>query len=166
MAFFRHTPDGNQHVRFGKISRHAPSRDRVRSDQKTLRLAFVPFKVTGNIHRLSLGQATLSDVFGIHEDDPTSVIDSTIPIVQSVDGGVELVVRSNRHQNIVANLHWKTVDRVDGKRCFAGLSGKLTFVPRWIWEVETALQDPGVEPLEPWNYLFDLVSDQLVIFRP
>ena len=61
---------------------------------------------TGQVNELALLQPGVLYIFRIHKDDASPVIDATVPIIKTVDRGVELVVAANRHHQILARLEF------------------------------------------------------------
>src|SRR6516165_497622 len=113
IALFRYASDRDQHIGLGKISRNTTSRNRVGSDQESIRLPFVAFEVTGDVDRLPLDRSSGSHVLRIHKNHSSPVVDATIAIVQSIDRGVELIMAADRHQDVLTGINGKELNLID-----------------------------------------------------
>ena len=120
-------------------------------------------KVTRKIDNLSLSQPRFLRVIRIHEEHATSVVNAAIPIVQTIDVGVELIVRSDRHQNEFSRFQFVARDRMHGEKRFADFVVKLPLITRCVRQIENVLSDALVEILKTGNDMLDVIANPAVI---
>src|SRR6266478_7428104 len=101
--------------------------------------------MAGNIDRLALHKSCHTHVLGIHEDDPSPVVDTAIAVVQSIDRCVELIMAAHRHQNVLPGINGKEFNLVDGKICLSGRCRKLPPVPWRIWQIKDSFRYSMIE---------------------
>src|SRR5438128_9955539 len=89
-------------------------------------------KVTPKIDNLSLSQSRSLRILRIHVEHAAPVVNAAIPIVQTIDVSVELIVGSDRHQNEFSRLQFVARDRMHGENGIAGCVVKLPKVARFV----------------------------------
>ena len=92
MALFGETVTGNKGVGFGEIGGGVAFGEVVGDGEEVGGGAGLAVEVTGDIDGLFSYNALCLHVFQVEEDDPAFVVNASVAIIESVDGGVELVV--------------------------------------------------------------------------
>src|SRR5712691_13149436 len=121
------------------------------------------YEVTGEIDDLSLHQPRLPHVLRIHEEHATAVINAAITIVQTVDVRIELIVRSDRHENEFSRVQFVTRNRVHSEKRFSDFVIELPMIARGVRQIENILRDPLVEIFEAGNHMLDVTANPIVI---
>src|SRR5438128_7223515 len=98
-------------------------------------------KVTCEIDNLALTQPLFLHVLRIHEEHATSVVNAAIPIVQTINVSVELIVGSDRHQNECPRLQFVARDWMHGEKRFADFVVELSLVARCVGQIENILSN-------------------------
>src|SRR5262249_39108670 len=92
----------HQHIRFWKISRDAPPGNAVRHNREAARQARLPLVVAEQIDTHARFKPTRADVLIIHKHHTTSVPNSAVTIVESVNRSIELIVTAyGHHQELI-----------------------------------------------------------------
>ena len=123
--------------------------------------------MTGQIDDRAGRDAQLVQVGAVQQHDPPLVRDSPIAIAQTVNGGVELIVRADGHHEEMSRCEVVTRERVHGEMRFARRRRERSFA-RSVGQVEAArLADAVVVALETRHDFRDEVADAIVILgRP
>src|SRR6266566_10032030 len=120
-------------------------------------------KVTRKIDNLSLSQSRSLRILRIHVEHAAPVVNAAIPIVQTVDVSVELIVGSDRHQNEFSRLQFVARDRMHGEKRFADFVVELSLVTRCVRQIENILGNALVEILKTGNNMLDVIPNPIVI---
>src|ERR1039458_9151222 len=75
--------------------------------------------MTGKIDDLSLREPRLLHVLRIHKEHAAPVVNSAIPIIQAINMSVELIVRSDRHQDEFSRSQFVARNWMHGEKRFA-----------------------------------------------
>ena len=122
--------------------------------------------MTGDIYGLPLYESRLFHIITIHKDDPATVVDSAIPIIQSVDRGVELVMTANGRQHVLARLNRQWLDRINCEFRLSGLCSEFATISRRIWKIKSPLSNSFIEALKTGNDVFNLSPNEAIIGSP
>ena len=99
-----------------------------------------------DVDALSVDEPEFSEILGVHEHDIAPLADAAVPVVQTVDGRVELVMRSEGLQD---EPPWRTlevlelVDRDDGLALRAVEPALVAPASSTTWNVEGMKLDAG-----------------------
>ena len=64
--------------------------------------ALLTHEMAGEIHHLPLLQTCFADIVRVQEDNTATVINAAVTITQTIDRRVELIVRTDRHHQVMA----------------------------------------------------------------
>ena len=91
------------------------------------------------------------------------MIYTAVAIAESIDRRVELIVRADRHHQVLAGCEVVPVDpRYDELRLACAVV-ELAFIARLIGQVKDVALDPLVEVLEARDDVLDVVADSVVV---
>src|SRR5207342_1288574 len=102
------------------------------------------------------------NVAGVKEDDTATVIDAAVAIIEAVDRRVELIVRANRHHQVMAGREIVPVDLRDDEPRLAFAIVELASIARLIGQIKDVALDPLIEILETGNDMLNMVADTVV----
>ena len=92
------------------------------------------------------GNAELREIFGVQQDHPPATLDPPVPVILSVDRGVELIVGADGHEEELPGLERAARDRMHQKVCAAGVGVELPLARRvgfWRgWRSRRHARDP------------------------
>ncbi len=124
---------------------------------------FVVGVMAGKIDELALLQACFFHVLRIHENHAPAVVDAAITIIEAVDRGVELIVRANRHHDVLAGPDFVARDlRYDEFR-LSDLVIKYPLVARLVRQIKDVAMNAFVEILETRDDVFDVIANAIVV---
>ncbi len=107
---------------------------------------------------------TLLHITLIHEHHPSSGFDTPVPVIQSIDGGVVLVVTANGHHEQLIRCQANVRHRVDSEPGFTRRSGKLPGIADRIGEIKAArFVDACCVVIVPRDDLADEMTNFVVI---
>ena len=109
------TANGNQNICLRVVCGCTPARDLVWHDCKARGLADFPLKVTIDVHNLTGVQIPRLHIERVQEEGAATVKHTPVPVIQSVDCGVELVVAANGGQQKFVRLKVMPGDRANGE---------------------------------------------------
>src|ERR1700685_4112935 len=104
IAFGGHDTDRNQNVGLRIVCGSAPAGNRIGHDRKAGRLAHLAFKVTVYVDDLAGLEISFLHIKRVQEEHAAAIEDTTITVIESVDGGIELIVAANRCQKKLVRL--------------------------------------------------------------
>lgn len=155
--------DGNQDVGFGKVGGGASARHVVGDD---IELRSHPFDAVVSAHQvdgLPLNESRVVHIEGVEEDDATGVFDAPVAVIIGVDGGVELVVTSDGHHQILAIVERMLRDGMNRKFCLSRVRGKLA-VSYGVGKRKAArFSNPLIIEFKTIDDVFDQVTDTVVV---
>ena len=80
-------------------------------------MAFLTLEMTGDVDLLPGFPAPLDHILSVHEQDPPMAVDTSVPVVQTVNRGVVLIVASKCHEHVLPFFDryvWQTMCREVG----------------------------------------------------
>jgi len=125
--------------------------------------AFFTLIVAGEIDELALLQTRVPHVFGIHEDDAPSVEDAAIAIAEAIDRGVELVVRTNRHHDVLARPDRERLDLGNDEFRLPFLVVEFALIARFVGQIEDVAPDAGIEVFQARHDVLDVIANVVVV---
>ena len=99
LAAFCLTSNRDERICLRKICCCAILRDRIRHDDKAVRVPFAILEMARQIDDLTRFEAKSGDVVGIEKNNTPFALDSAIAIAKVIDSRVELVMRTYSRQN-------------------------------------------------------------------
>ena len=78
----------------GKISCSTTSWHIIRNCKKTVGLSFLAVEVAGDVHRLFVTYSAIQHIVPIKKDNTALIENTSIAIMQTIDGSIELIVTS------------------------------------------------------------------------
>ena len=115
IALGGNTANGDQNIGLWIVRGSAPSRDRIGNDRKAGSLAHLTFKVTINIYDLTRLEIYCLHIERVEEEHSPAIKHTPIPVVESINRRIELIVAANRCQKKFVRLKVMFRDWANGQ---------------------------------------------------
>ena len=76
------------------------------------------FVVADDVHHVAFGEVPLLHIQLIHEHDASSGLDAPVPVIQSIDGGIVLIVTADGHHEQLIRCQVQVRHWMDGEPGF------------------------------------------------
>src|SRR3954469_15365488 len=165
VAGVRDLPRGHERVRLGEVGAGAALRDVIGDRGEPARRAGLALEVAGHVDHVAVAQPQAGNVRRVHEDDAPRAGKPAIPILETVDGRVVLIVAAHGHEEELARFELAPDERVDREARLA-VRGREAAFARAVRQVEAArLADPLVVILGAGDDARDEVADAVVVLH-
>ena len=166
VAAFGHAIQWDENIRLREVRRNVPLRDFIWHDVPFPCMQFSSLEVRGQVDQVAFRPVIVIHIRLIHQDDPASFVDASVPIIQSIYRRIVLVVGTDGHHKISTSSGRGTRQVMDTEVSVSRLSGECPAIPRRIGQVEAAIQpDPLILTLESGNAGFDHIPDFVIVLR-
>ena len=118
VALVGDTIDGDEHVGFRKVGGDAGAGNRVGDDDKVCGQSCLTFVMADDVHYVAFGEIAFLHIQLVHEHDPPSRFDATVPVIQSINGGVVLIVTPDGHHKQLIRCQVNVRHGMNGESCF------------------------------------------------
>jgi hypothetical protein len=88
----------SQRICLGEVTRDTPSGNFVGYNHEAIYSSLLILEIAGDVYFFPGFKAALDHILGIHEDHSPPTENATIPVVLAINGGIKLIMASNRHQ--------------------------------------------------------------------